>query len=160
MISAAELNQYSIDSDVSSSKRMSHGLLIGCTVDLSTGVLSFFVNGKEAPQKFSIEPGTKLYPACFVEPTTKEVLQFELGRIKNCLPLSAALFPSLGKHVIPRCPLRLQLQSLIPKRWSRVPNQILKVHTLKMNNILGWSLLSEENGIIMLQVLLYKPWYN
>ena len=147
IISAAELNQFHIDSDVSSSKRMSHGLLIGCLVDLSTGILSFLVNGKEAPQKFYVEPGTKLYPACFVEPTTKEVLQFELGRIKNCLPLSAALFPSLGKHVIPRCPLRLQVQSVVSKRWSRVPNQILKVHTLKMNNILGWSLLCEENGI-------------
>ncbi len=146
MVSAAELNQFSIDSDVSSSKRISHGLLIGCLVDLSTGILSFLVNGKESPQKFQIEPGTKLYPAVFVEPTTKEVLQFELGRIKNCLPLSAALFPSLGKHVIPRCPLRLQLQSLVAKKWSRVPNNMLKVHTLKMNNILGWSLLCEENG--------------
>ena len=149
MLSAAELNQFHIDSDVSSSKRISHGLLIGCLVDLSTGILSFLVNGKEAPQKFFVEPGTKLYPACFVEPTTKEVLQFELGRVKNCLPLSAALFPSLGKHVIPRCPLRLQVQSMIPKRWSRVPNNLLKVHTLKMNNVLGWSLLCEENGIIL-----------
>lgn len=151
MLSAAELNQYSIDSDVTSSKRISHGLLIGCLVDLSTGVLSFLVNGKEAPQKFFVEPGTKLYPAVFVEPTTKEILQFELGRIKNCLPLSAALFPSLGKHVIPRCPFRLQLQSLTPKRWSRVPNQLLKVHTLKMNNVLGWSLLCEENGKCLLK---------
>ena len=29
-----------------------------------------------------VEPSTKLYPAVFVEPTVKEVLQFELGRIK------------------------------------------------------------------------------
>jgi hypothetical protein len=29
-----------------------------------------------------VEPTTKLYPAVFVEPTVKEVLQFELGRIK------------------------------------------------------------------------------
>ncbi|CAF4444666.1 unnamed protein product, partial [Adineta steineri] len=39
-----------------------------------------------------VEPSTKLYPAVFVEPTVKELLQFELGRIKNCLPLTAALF--------------------------------------------------------------------
>jgi len=31
---------------------------------------------------FQVEPSTKLYPAVFVEPTVKEVLQFELGRIK------------------------------------------------------------------------------
>lgn len=144
MISAAELVQFAIDSDANSSKRMNNGLLIGCIVDLSTGVISFCVNGKEAPQKFYVEPGTKLYPAVFFEPTTKEVLQFELDRIKNCLPLSAALFPSLGKHIIPRCPLRLKLQSLTPFRWARVPNQVLKVHTLKMNNLLGWSMLCEE----------------
>jgi hypothetical protein len=155
MLSAAELNQFHIDSDVSSSKRISHGLLIGCLVDLSTGILSFLVNGKVAPQKFFVEPGTKLYPACFVEPSTKEVLQFELGRIKNCLPLSAALFPSLGKHVIPRCPLRLQVQSVIPKRWSRVPNNLLKVHTLKMNNVLGWSLLCEENGKLISPIKIF-----
>ncbi len=146
MMSAAELNQYSLDSDATSKRSSSHGLLIGCIADLSSGVLSFLVNGKEAPQKFYVEPGLRLYPAVFVEPTTKEVLQFELGRIQNCLPLSAALFPSLGKHVTPRCPLRLQLQALIKKRWSRVPNQDTKVHTLKMNNVLGWSMLFEENG--------------
>ena len=32
-----------------------------------------------------VEPSTKLYPAVFVEPTVKEVLQFELGRIKVTL---------------------------------------------------------------------------
>ncbi len=31
---------------------------------------------------FQVEPSTKLYPAVFVEPTVKEVLHFELGRIK------------------------------------------------------------------------------
>jgi hypothetical protein len=31
---------------------------------------------------FQVEPSTKLYPAVFLEPTVKEVLQFELGRIK------------------------------------------------------------------------------
>lgn len=120
-------------------------MLLGCMVDLSTGVLSFCVNGKEVPQKFQVEPGTKLYPAVFVEPTTKEMLQFELGRIKNCLPISAALFPSLGKHVVAKCPPRLKLQFLKPIRWSRVLNTQMKAHTLKMNNVLGWSLLSEAD---------------
>ena len=149
VLSAADLNQSIISNDPEggAAKSMANGLLLGCIVDLSTGVLSFCVNGKEVPQKFQVEPGTKLYPAVFIEPTTKEMLQFELGRVRNCLPLSAALFPSLGKHVAPKCPPRLKLQFLNPIRWSRVLNTNLKAHTLKMNNILGWSLLCEENGI-------------
>ena len=146
IVSASELNQNFLETDVVASKKITNSLLLGCIVDLSTGLLSFTVNGKEASQKFQVEPGTKLYPAIFVEPTTKEILQIELGRVKNSLPLSAAMFPSLGKHVVSKCPPRLKLQYLNAIRWSRVPNQNLKVHTLKMNNVLGWSLLCEETG--------------
>jgi len=63
-------------------RRVVNGLLIGCLCDVSTGQLTFYVNGKESVQKLQVEPSTKLYPAVFVEPTVKEVLQFELGRIK------------------------------------------------------------------------------
>lgn len=63
-------------------RRVANGLLIGCVCDISTGQLTFYVNGKESTQKLQVEPSTKLYPAVFVEPTVKEVLQFELGRIK------------------------------------------------------------------------------
>ena len=63
-------------------RRVVNGLLIGCLCDVSTGQLTFYVNGKESTQKLSVEPSTKLYPAVFVEPTVKEVLQFELGRIR------------------------------------------------------------------------------
>ena len=125
-------------------------ILIGCVADLATGQLTFSINGKEATgasHRYVVETGSKLYPALFVEPTTKEVLQLELGRMGNCLPLSAGVFASLGKQVTPKCPPRLKLQYLKPIKWSRVPNASLKVHTLKMNNVLGWSLLSEENGI-------------
>ena len=148
LVSAAELNQNFSETDVVASKKITNSLLLGCIVDLSTGLLTFTVNGKEASQKFQVEPGTKLYPAIFVEPTTKEILQIELGRVKNTLPLSAAMFPSLGKHVISKCPPRLKLQYLNAIRWSRVPNHNLKVHTLKMNNVLGWSLLCEETGLL------------
>lgn len=109
VVSAAELNLNNVEQD---SKKSSDGLLIGCVVDISTGVISFMINGKEMPQKFQVEPGTKLYPAVFVEPTTKEVLQLELSRVRGYLPLSAALFPSLGKHVQSKCPSRLKLQYL------------------------------------------------
>ena len=143
-LSAAELNQSSQDPEAG--KNMANGLLLGCIVDASTGVLSFCVNGKDVPQRFQVEPGTKLYPAVFIEPTTKEMLQFELGRVRNCLPLSAGLLPSLCKHVVPKCPARLKVQFLNPIRWARVLNTHMKAHTLKMNNVLGWSLLCEENG--------------
>jgi hypothetical protein len=146
VFSAIDLSQNLNDQEFSSSKIVANSVLIGCMADLAAGVISFTFNGKETGQKIQIEPGTKLYPAVFVEPTTKEVLQLELGRVKNCLPLSAAMFPSLGKHVQPKCPPRLKLQFLQPIRWSRVPNANLKVHCLKMNNVLGWSLLCEETG--------------
>ena len=63
-------------------KRMTPGLLIGCHVDTSTGLLHFTVNGKEVANKFQVEPGAMLFPAVFFEPTNKEVLQFEMGRTK------------------------------------------------------------------------------
>jgi hypothetical protein len=148
MVCVSDITQNSVDMDLGVSKRISNGILIGCIADLSSGLLSFTINGKEVSQRFQLEQGTKLYPAVFIEPTTKEILQFELGRVKNCLPLSAALFPVLGKQVMPKCPPRLKLQFLNRIRWSRVPNNHLKVHTLKMNNILGWSLLCEESGKI------------
>lgn len=37
-----------------SSKRQSPGLVIGCFIDTSSGVLSFTVNGKEVANKFQV----------------------------------------------------------------------------------------------------------
>ncbi|UJR09568.1 hypothetical protein I4U23_013803 [Adineta vaga] len=127
-------------------RRVTNGLLIGCLCDVSTGQLTFYINGKESPQKLQVEPSTKLYPAVFVEPTVKEVLQFELGRIKSCLPLTAALFPSLSREerYIPRLPSRLQLQSLVHCHWSRVPNTNIRCQQLKLSEIRGWSVFVED----------------
>ena len=108
VVSAGDLqNRYGHHED--QSKRMTPGLLIGCHVDTSTGILSFTVNGKEVANKFQVEPGSQLFPAVFFEPTNKEVMQFELGRTHSALPLSAALFRS-GKHHVPQCPPRLDVQ--------------------------------------------------
>lgn len=100
-----------------------------------------------------MEVGTKLFPAIFVEATSKEVLQFELGRTPTTLPLSAAVLQNSEKHVVPQVsvnahvdamcltiflyfnmvllfpqfPPRLKVQILKPHQWSRVPNQSLKV---------------------------------
>lgn len=49
-----------------------------------------------------MEPDTKLFPAIFVEATSKEVLQIELGRTPTTLPLSAAVLRNSEKHVVPQ----------------------------------------------------------
>ncbi|KAL4238125.1 Ryanodine receptor 2 [Mactra antiquata] len=126
-----------------SSKRASPGLLIGCTIDTATGVLSFTVNGKEVANKFQVEPGTKLFPAVICEPTIKEMLQFELGSTKNALPLSAAVFRG-PKSIVPSCPPRLDVQTLVPNCWSRVPHNAIYLNSLKLSDIRGWSVLSER----------------
>ena len=64
LVSAAELNQCFVDVE-QAHKKISNSLLLGCLVDLSTGILSFTVNGKEAAQKFQVEPGTRLYPGMY-----------------------------------------------------------------------------------------------
>uniref|UniRef100_A0A914PXF9 B30.2/SPRY domain-containing protein n=1 Tax=Panagrolaimus davidi TaxID=227884 RepID=A0A914PXF9_9BILA len=58
------------------------GLLIGCVIDTSIGELSFYAAGQDTNMKFKLEPGAMLYPAVFVTPTSSEIFQFELGRIK------------------------------------------------------------------------------
>lgn len=80
MVNAQELLT-AISGESSSSSKMS-GLLVGCLVDISTGELSFMANGKETDHSLFIEPNTILYPAVFVAPTSKDTVQFELGRIK------------------------------------------------------------------------------
>ena len=49
-----------------------------------------------------MEPGTKLFPAIFVEATSKDMLQFELGRTPTTLPLSAAVLQNSEKHLSPQ----------------------------------------------------------
>jgi len=53
IVSAGDLqNRYSAHEE--SGKRMTPGLLIGCHVDTSTGLLTFTVNGQEAANKFQV----------------------------------------------------------------------------------------------------------
>ena len=49
-----------------------------------------------------MEPGTKLFPAIFVEATSKDILQFELGRTPTTLPVSAAVLQNSEKHLAPQ----------------------------------------------------------
>ncbi|XP_018801099.1 PREDICTED: ryanodine receptor isoform X5 [Bactrocera latifrons] len=128
----------------SSGKGASQGMFIGCFVDTSTGIIRFTCEGKETAHRWMMEPDTKLFPAIFVEATSKEILQIELGRTSTTLPLSAAVLPTSDKHINPQSPPRLKVQCLRPHQWARVPNTALQVHALKLSDIRGWSMLCED----------------
>ncbi|XP_043914983.1 ryanodine receptor 2 [Protopterus annectens] len=118
--------------------RNNNGLEIGCTVDTASGLLTFTSNGKELSTYYQVEPSTKLFPAVFAQATSPNVFQFELGRTKNAMPLSAGLFKSERKNPVPQCPPRLHVQYLTPVLWSRVPNYFLKVDITRVSERHGW----------------------
>uniref|UniRef100_A0A5F8GAP9 Ryanodine receptor 1 n=1 Tax=Monodelphis domestica TaxID=13616 RepID=A0A5F8GAP9_MONDO len=125
--------------------RISHtDMVIGCLVDLATGLMTFTANGKESNTFFQVEPNTKLFPAAFVLPTNQNVIQFELGKLKNIMPLSAAMFLSERKNPAPQCPPRLEVQMLMPVSWSRMPNHFLQVETNRAGDRLGWAVQCED----------------
>lgn len=73
MVRADELfNEVTQDS---SGKGASQGMFVGCFVDTATGTVKFTCEGKETSHKWLMEPNTKLFPAIFVEATSKEILQ-------------------------------------------------------------------------------------
>ncbi|EJD76290.1 ryanodine Receptor TM 4-6 family protein [Loa loa] len=125
------------------------GLLIGCIIDTSIGELSFLASKQDTGFRFKLEPGAILYPAAFVAPTSAEVLQFELGRIKYTFPLSSAMFKSSHKSLLPFCPPRLTVQKLNPVHWARVPNECLRTTALKLSDFRGWSVLCDDPVRIM-----------
>ncbi|KAL5285595.1 hypothetical protein ACFFRR_007348 [Megaselia abdita] len=127
-----------------SGKGASQGMFVGCFVDTATGIIKFTCEGKETSHRWKMESDTKLFPAIFVEATSKEILQFELGRTPTTLPLSAAVLPTGDKHITPQSPPRLKVQCLKPNSWARVPNVALQVHALKLSDIRGWSMLCED----------------
>ncbi|KAL1784292.1 ryanodine receptor 2 [Sigmodon hispidus] len=116
----------------------SNGLEIGCVVDAASGLLTFIANGKELSTYYQLSPSTKLFPAVFAQATSPNVFQFELGRIKNVMPLSAGLFKSEHKNPVPQCPPRLHVQFLSHVLWSRMPNQFLKVDVSRISERQGW----------------------
>ncbi|XP_014249566.1 ryanodine receptor isoform X2 [Cimex lectularius] len=142
MLRADEL--YNEVTQDASGKVASQGMTIGCSIDTATGYMTFTCEGKETKHKYKMEPDTKLFPAIFVEATSKEILQIELGRTPTTLPLSAAVLRNSERHVIPQFPPRMKVQCLIPHQWARVPNISLQVHALKLSDIRGWSMLCED----------------
>uniref|UniRef100_A0A4W5N343 Ryanodine receptor 3 n=1 Tax=Hucho hucho TaxID=62062 RepID=A0A4W5N343_9TELE len=121
-----------------SSSRSNVDLEIGCLIDLATGLVTFTVNGKELATSYQVEPNTKLFPAVFVRPTSPNLFQFELSKIKNAMPLSAAIFKSEHKNPVPQCPPRLDVQTINSVLWSRMPNTFLKVETARVSERHGW----------------------
>ncbi|XP_072786237.1 ryanodine receptor 3 isoform X3 [Taeniopygia guttata] len=111
---------------------------IGCFVDLATGMVSFTANGRELGTCYQVEPNTKLFPATFLRPTSTNLIQFELGKLKNTMPLSAAIFKSEERNPIPQCPPRLDVQTITPVLWSRMPNSFLRVETERVSERHGW----------------------
>uniref|UniRef100_A0A672VF87 Ryanodine receptor 2 n=1 Tax=Strigops habroptila TaxID=2489341 RepID=A0A672VF87_STRHB len=142
--------------------RNNNGLEIGCLVDAASGLLTFTANGKELGTYYQVEPSTKLFPAVFAQATSPNVFQFELGRIKNVMPLSAGLFKSEHKNPVSQCPPRLHVQFLTHVLWSRVPNHFLKVDVSRISERQGWMIqclnplqfmalhIPEENRLIFL----------
>uniref|UniRef100_A0A671X6B8 Ryanodine receptor 3 n=1 Tax=Sparus aurata TaxID=8175 RepID=A0A671X6B8_SPAAU len=120
------------------SSRSNVDLEIGCLIDLATGLVTFTVNGKEITTSYQVEPNTKLFPAVFVRPTSPNLFQFELAKIKNSMPLSSAIFKSEHKNPVPQCPPRLDVQTINAVLWSRMPNTFLKVETARVNERHGW----------------------
>ncbi|XP_043918075.1 LOW QUALITY PROTEIN: ryanodine receptor 1-like [Protopterus annectens] len=124
-------------------------LVIGCLVDLATGLLNFTANGKEINTFFQVEPNTKLFPAVFVLPFSQNMIQFELGKLKNIMPISSAMFISERKNTVPQCPPRLDVQMLTPVVWSRMPNEFLHVDTGRVSERHGWMIECLEPLIMM-----------
>uniref|UniRef100_A0AC34QR18 Ryanodine receptor n=1 Tax=Panagrolaimus sp. JU765 TaxID=591449 RepID=A0AC34QR18_9BILA len=120
------------------------GLLIGCVIDTAVGELSFYAGGQDTQKKFKLEPGAILFPAVFVTPTSSDILQFELGRIKYTFPLSAAMFKTSAKSLVPSCPPRLTVEKMYPVHWARVPNECLRTTALKLSDVRGWSVLCDD----------------
>ncbi|VDM52160.1 unnamed protein product [Angiostrongylus costaricensis] len=145
MMNAAELLSHVPDA---TNTKVS-GTLIGCIVDTSVGELSFQAAGQDTGVKFKLEPGAMLFPAAFFTPTTTEILQFELGRIKYTYPISAAMFKSCEKSLVSFCPPRLTVQCIEPVYWARVPNESLRTTALKLSDIRGWSVLCDDPVRIM-----------
>ncbi|PKK17314.1 ryanodine receptor 1-like [Columba livia] len=98
---------------------------------------------------FQVEPNTKLFPAVFALPTSQNVIQFELGKLKNIMPISAAMFSSERKNPEPQCPPRLAIQALTPVTWSRMPNEFLAVETTRLGERQGWGVECTQPLVMM-----------
>ncbi|KRY59582.1 Ryanodine receptor 44F [Trichinella britovi] len=138
----------------SSSVSKMAGILAGCLINTATGELKFHVNGKQTEMSYRVEPGTILYPAVFVLPTSREVLQFELGNIEKTLPIASAQLNERSNAVQLMCPPRLKMEICKTRTWLRVPDQCARVTSLKLSDTRGWSVLCDD---LVRTMMLYVP---
>lgn len=66
------------------------------------------------------------------------LLQCLTALLQNAMPLSAAIFKSEEKNPVPQCPPRLDVQTIQPVLWSRMPNSFLKVEMERVSERHGW----------------------
>lgn len=78
MFCAADLLENIADSETVA-RRVVNGLVIGCLCDVSTGVLSFYVNGKESTQKLEVRTKRKRRDFFFNRSN------FRLNPVRNCI---------------------------------------------------------------------------
>ncbi|TNN17701.1 Ryanodine receptor isoform 2 [Schistosoma japonicum] len=135
------LNQMATPEDLG--KRMSQGLSLTCWVDIATGTLGFDLNGRDSGIRFQVEPSTRLFAAVFYRPTVKEAIHFEFGRRNRyTLPITASMLrpPRCTSTVLPH---RLRVQALERVHWARVPPKSMKMHSMKISKLRGWSTIIE-----------------
>ncbi|KAI4540342.1 hypothetical protein MG293_009383 [Ovis ammon polii] len=130
---------------VATSQRASRSnvdLEIGCLVDLAMGMLSFSANGRELGtcyQERAYDDKKMLRQRADPVPFVCYLSQQFLDDVKlNAMPLSAAIFKSEEKNPIPQCPPRLDVQTIQPVLWSRMPSSFLKVETERVSERHGW----------------------
>ena len=103
----------------------SGGTIISCIVDVSSGLLKFRAGDKELDIVYQVEAMTQLYPACFFKPSTYNCIQYELGRTKKEMPISAGMLKADRKNVEPSCAPRLKVQKMQAVNWARMPQDCL-----------------------------------
>uniref|UniRef100_A0A3Q4GHR2 Ryanodine receptor 1 n=1 Tax=Neolamprologus brichardi TaxID=32507 RepID=A0A3Q4GHR2_NEOBR len=109
-------------------------MVIGCLVDLATGLMTFTANGKEINTFYQVREINS--PLLYLS-------------YQNIMPISAAMFRSERNNPVPQCPPRLDVQMLTPVIWSRMPNHFLKPEVGKVNERLGWMVECVEPLIMM-----------
>ncbi|KAK7904971.1 hypothetical protein WMY93_017578 [Mugilogobius chulae] len=124
-----------VSSMAHSTSRTNVDLEIGCLIDLATGMVSFTINGKEMSTSYQVEPNTKLFPAVFVRPTSPNLFQFELTKIKpNAQHLSQSGDSPSEREA------RLGIQCVEPL-------QMLAVHIPEENRCVDIMELSEQEDL-------------
>ena len=93
MVSAGDiLSKYGTTEDLS--KRISHGMLLSCFVELTSGLVMFELNERPIPVQMFAPLSVQLYPAICVLPTCREPAQFEFEYSNTGSPIHSLVIPA------------------------------------------------------------------